>query len=94
MGMQEELEASSQFCKEVEISHCVCVGVPCLHLNLCLGWLPCTCRSICCSGECRNALRSWRLTEGKLPVSRSKKLLEQIAALMCGELRAGQRVLC
>lgn len=24
MGMQEELEASSQFCKEVETSHCMC----------------------------------------------------------------------
>lgn len=80
--MQEELEASSQFCKEVEISHCVYGGVKCLHLNLCLGWRPCTCRSTCCSGECRNALGSYRFAEGKVAVSRSKKFSEQIAAGM------------
>lgn len=74
----------------------MCGGVKCLHLSFCV-WagfhVPSGAR-VCFSGEYNTALWYYRLAEGELSVSRSWKHLEQIAAVMSGGLRVGQRLRC
>lgn len=74
----------------------MCGGVKCLHLSFCVwaGFHVPAGALFCFSGEYKNALRSYRLPEGKLSVSRSRKHLEQKAAVMHGGLKVGQRLLC
>lgn len=90
--MLEELETSSLFHMEVKTLQCMC-WVNSLHLpSWCPGWFPPTFRSTCLSLQSA-LLRYYRLRESKLSVWKSRKHLEQIAAVVSGELRVGQGLL-